>query len=539
MTHNFDCATLCPVTIDAALARAVHLAPDVEAIVAPDGRMTFAELSVEVARIRAALVTLGVGHGDHVAICLGNGTRFLALFLALGMLGAVLVPVNTRLRADEIAYALRQSQSRFLFTADRLLSTDFIALLRSVMPGIDKALPDAELSLIRAVVVDGSDVPDACRAWDDFMAAAGNDTGPQADADDTLLIQYTSGTTAFPKGVMLSQGSMLTNGFVSGQRIGFRTGDRFLSARPFFHVAGTTLSILACLQNRVTLVTLHRFEPKEALRILEEERCTHFSGNDTMALMLLNEPERAGRRLSLRGAWIAGAETVLRRVADELGAVEVVSGYGLSEASPNVAQSCWWEPLDIRVSGRMRVQPGVQLRILRDGQDQPAGELGEIALRGWNVMQGYFDMPERTAEALDADGWLSTGDLGRIGADGRLEFCGRLKNIIRVGGENVSPEEVENILHRHPAIRQAQVVGVPDERLVEVCAAFIMLNHGAELDAAELAIWARDAMAGFKIPRHVWFVPDFDAIGMTASAKVQKNKLAAHARGLLGLKEPA
>ena len=160
-------------------------------------------------------------------------------------------------------------------------------------------------------------------------------------------------------------------------------------------------------------------------------------------------------------------------------------------------------------------------------------------LRGWNVMQGYFDMPERTAEALDADGWLSTGDLGRIGADGRLEFCGRLKNIIRVGGENVSPEEVENILHRHPAIRQAQVVGVPDERLVEVCAAFIMLNDGAELDAAELAIWAKDTMAGFKIPRHVWFVPDFDAIGMTASAKVQKNKLAAHARGLLGLKEPA
>lgn len=539
MTHEFDCAALCPVTIDAALHRATILAPDVEAIVAPDGRMTYADLAAEVARIRAALQAMGVRHGDHVAICLGNGTRFMALFLALGTLGAVSVPVNTRLRADEIGYALRQSRARFLFTADRLLSSDFIALLRQIAPGIDSGLPDAGLPLIGAVVVDGADVPGACRSWAELIAKAGPDPGPQAAADDTLLIQYTSGTTAFPKGVMLSQRSMLTNGFVSGQRIGLRTADRFQSARPFFHVAGTTLSILACLQNLATLVTLHRFEPKEALRVLEDERCTHFSGNDTMALMLLNDPDRARHKLSLRGGWIAGAETVLRRFAAEMGAHEVVSGYGLSEASPNVAQSCWWEPLDIRVSGRMRLQPGIELRIRRDGRDLPAGEVGEIVLRGWSVMQRYFDMAERTAETLDADGWLSTGDLGRLGADGRLEFTGRLKNIVRVGGENVSPEEVENILHQHPAIRQAQVVGVPDARLVEVCAAFVMLNQGARLDAEELAVWARQAMAGFKVPRHVWFVPDFDTIGMTASAKVQKSKLAAHARSLLGLEEPA
>lgn len=538
MTHSFDCAAICPVTIDAALTRGATLAPDVEAIVAPDGRMSFADLAAEVARIRAALHAMGVRHGDHVAICLGNGTRFMALFLALGTLGAVSVPVNTRLRSDEICYALRQSQARVLFTADRLLSTDFIALLRNIIPGIDTNLPDEALPLIQSVVVDGTDVPGACCAWDDVMAAAGDDPGAQSAPDDALLIQYTSGTTAFPKGVMLSQRSMLTNGFVSGQRIGLRTADRFQSARPFFHVAGTTLSILACLQNLTTLVTLHRFEPKEALHVLENERCTHFSGNDTMALMLLNDPDRAGRKLYLRGGWIAGAETVLRRVATEMGAHEVVSGYGLSEASPNVAQSCWWEPLDIRVSGRMRLQPGIELRIMRDGQELPRGEVGEIVLRGWNVMQGYFDMAERTTETLSPDGWLFTGDLGRLGPDGRLEFTGRLKNIVRVGGENVSPEDVENILHQHPAIRQAQVVGVPDARLVEVCAAFIMLNDGASLDGDELAIWAKEAMAGFKVPRHVWFVPDFDAIGMTASAKVQKNKLAAHARSLLGLEEP-
>lgn len=536
---SFAVSDLCPVTVQAALRRAARLAPDVEAIVGPDGRMTFAELEAGVARVRAALAAAGIGRGDHVGICLGNGLRFVTLFLALGTLGAVSVPVNTRLRAEEIAYALRQSRVTRLFTADRLLSSDFIALLRRIAPDIDTALPGPALPELGEVVVDGDDVPAACRSWQAFLDAAGADPGAAAGPDDTLLIQYTSGTTAFPKGVMLSHAAMLANGFVSGQRMGLRCGDRFHSARPFFHVAGTTLSILACLQNQATLVTMHRFEPAEALRLMETERCTHFSGNDTMALMLLNHPDRPARRLFLRGAWVAGAETALRRVADELGAREVVSGYGLSEASPNVAQSCWWEPEEVRVSGRMRIQPGLDVVIAdpATGAPLPAGTVGEIRVRGWSVMKGYYDMPERTAETLTPDGWLLTGDLGRVDADGRLAFVGRLKNIVRVGGENVSPEEVENVLHRHPAVKQAQIVGVPDPRLVEVCAAFVVLNDGAAVRPEEILAWSREEMAGFKVPRHLWIVSDFDAIGMTASAKIQKTRLAAHARRLLGLEE--
>lgn len=532
---SFDLTRLCPLTVAEALARARALAPEVEAIVAPDGRLTFAELAEEVARVRAALAAAGVARGDHVGICLGNGLRFLTLFLALGTLGAVSVPVNTRLKAEEIGYALRQSRVTRLFTADRLLSADFIALLRRILPGLDHGLPDPALPDLRGVVVDGAEVPAACQSWAGFIAAAGADPGPQALPQDVLLIQYTSGTTAFPKGVMLRQDGMLANGFVSGQRMGLRCADRFHSARPFFHVAGTTLSILSCLQNLATLVTMQRFEPAEALRLMETERCTHFSGNDTMALMLLNHPDLPRRRLCLRGAWVAGAETALRRVAAELGATEVVSGYGLSEASPNVAQSAWWEPLELRVAGRMRVQPGLEV-IVADpatGAALPAGAVGEIRVRGWSVMQGYYDMPDRSAEALTAEGWLLTGDLGRFGADGRLEFVGRLKNIVRVGGENVSPEEVENLLHRHPAIKQAQVVGVPDDRLVEVCAAFVILNEDASADPAALLAWSRDEMAGFKVPRHLWIVDSFDEIGMTASAKVQKSRLAAHALALL------
>ena len=536
---SLDLARLCPITTEDALRRAVAIAPDVEAIVAPAGRITFAGLAEEVARIRAALVATGVRRGDHVGICLGNGPRWVALFLALGSLGAVTVPVNTRFRGEEMAYALRQSRVTLLFLAARVLKVDFVAMLRGICPAVDGALPDPALpDLAKVVVLDG-DVPDGAMAWQDFLAAA---TGP-ADAcctpDDVLLMQYTSGTTSFPKGVMLTHRSMCANGFFSGGRMGLRVADRFHSARPFFHVAGTTLSILSCLQHVVTLVTMERFEPAEALRLMEEERCTHFSGNDTMALMLLNHPDRMQRRLVLRGAWAAASPSIVRRVIEELGARECVVGYGLSEASPNVSQSAWWEDAEIRIAGRMRPQPGIAVRIrdIDTGTDCAPGEAGEILVRGWSVMQGYFDKPSETAAALDAEGWLYTGDLGRLGEDGRLEFVGRAKDLIRVGGENVAPAEVEDILHRHPKIRQAVVVGVPDARLMEVPCAFVVLNDGTAATEEELLAWAKERMAGFKLPRHLRMVDGFEDIGMTASSKVQKKQLAAHAARLLGLVE--
>ncbi len=533
-----DLARLCPLTTEDALLRAVALAPDVEAIVAPEDRVIFAQLADQVARIRAALAAAGVQRGERIGICLGNGPRWVALFLAIGSIGAVAVPVNTRFKADELAYALRQSRVRLLFLGARVLKVDFLAMLRGICAAIETALPDPALpDLARVVVLDEDAPPRGTTGWDAFLAAGTTPAAATCTPGDTLLIQYTSGTTSFPKGVMLTHRSMCANGFVSGGRMGLRIADRFHSARPFFHVAGTTLSILSCLQHAATLVTMDRFEAGEALRLMEAERCTHFSGNDTMALMLLNHPDRAQRRLVLRGAWAAASPAIVRRIIDELGARDCVVGYGLSEASPNVAQSCWWESEDVRVSARMRPQPGVEVRI-RDsesGRDCAPGEAGEILVRGWSVMQGYFDKPSETAAALDAQGWLSTGDIGRLGIDGRLEFAGRAKEIIRVGGENVAPAEVEDILHRHPAIRQAVVVGVPDPRLMEVPCAFVVLNDGAQASEADLLAWARDRMAGFKLPRYLRLVDGFEDIGMTASAKVQRKPLAAHAAKLLGL----
>jgi len=548
-------AGVCPLTTDAALHRAATLAPDVEAVVGPGGRRTFAELARDVASVRAALAAAGVRHGDHVGVCLGNGPRWVTLFLAIGSLGAVTVPVNTRFKAGELAYALHQSRVRLLFVADRVLSSDFTAMLREICPGVDTGLPDDRLPDLESIVVVGDEVPDAARGWDAFLAdgrlladgraaspdeptgpadgarvrTQGSTAAPACSPDDVLLIQYTSGTTSYPKGVQLTHRSMCANAFFSGARMGLRPGDRFYSARPFFHVAGTTLSILSALQHATTLVTMERFEAGEALRLMERERCTHFSGNDTIALMLLDHPERPRRRLTLRGAWLAASPTVVERVCAELGASECVTGYGLSEASPNVAQSAWWEPEDVRLGARMLPQPGVEVRV----RDSAADGTGEILVRGWNVMRGYFDRPADTAAALDADGWLTTGDLGRIGPDGRLEFAGRAKELIRVGGENVSPAEVENVLHRHPAIRQAAVVGVPDPRLLAVPFAFVILKEGRTAEPEELLDWARARMAGFKAPRHLVFVEDFESLGMTASSKVQRKELARYAERLL------
>ena len=532
---SFDPAVLCPLTTDAALRRAVALAPDVEAIVGPGGRLTYAELAAEVGRIRGGLAGLGVQRGEHVGVCLGNGPRWVALFLALGSMGAVTVPINTRLRVDEIGYALRQSRVRTLVMTDRLLRVDFVAMLRGLCPEIDSALPGSSLPDLARLVVAGDDVPAAAIGWDAMLAGA-VPAEPCCEPGDTLLIQYTSGTTAFPKGVLLAHRSMLGNGFVSGGRMGLRIGDRFHSARPFFHVAGSSLSVLACVQHVATLVTMERFEPGEALMLMERERCTHFSGNDTMALMLLNHPDLASRKLVLRGAWAAASPTIVRRIIEELGARECVVGYGLSEASPNVSQSCWWEPEDVRASSRMRPQPGIEVKITgQDGTVCPTGTIGEIRVRGYTVMRGYFDKPVETAAALDADGWLSTGDLGRLGEDGRLEFTGRAKDLIRVGGENVSPAEVEDILHRHPAIRQAVVVGVPDARLMEVACAFVILNDGQTASEESLMAWAKEHMASFKAPRYVRVVDGFESIGMTASSKIQKAQLRKHAVALLGL----
>jgi fatty-acyl-CoA synthase len=275
-----------------------------------------------------------------------------------------------------------------------------------------------------------------------------------------------------------------------------------------------------------TLVTLPTFEPGAALELLERERCTLISGNDTIFQMLMGHADFPRRKLSLRGGWAAAGPQTMRKIIDVLGAKEICAAYGLSEASPNVVMSDWRDAEELRVNGLAKPHEGVELRISPEG---------EIQVRGWNVMQGYCNNAEANAKVFTADGWLRTGDLGELTADGRLRMVGRLKDVFRVGGENVAPAEVEEVLLGHPAVQTAQVIGVPDARLGEVPAAYVTLKAGARAQESELIAWCKARCANFRVPRYLKIVENFEAIGMTASGKVQKTRLREHAVREFGL----
>lgn len=529
-----------PRTCAASLAAAASRWPEERAIFINGQSWTFKELWADVRRTAANLKRLGLRRGDHLAVCMGNSYEWVTVFLGAGTLGAITVPVNTRFKADELIYCLRQADIRMLAISDRFLKIDFIGMLRQIAPGIDAKLPDPALPLLRTILVFGDDVPAGCLSARQLDAPAEVEVDERtegASTSDVLLIQYTSGTTAYPKGAMLTHGSMLRDAYEFGRRLDIRAGDRYFSGRPLFHVSGTTLSLLASIEAGACYLTTASFDIEQVLNILESERCTHTSANDTMFLMMMNHPAFSKDRIHLRSAMAAATPTVMQQIYDGMGIEGLCPAYGLSEGSGNCAIAPVDDRQDKRFAGYALPLPGVEIRIVSpDGnRDLLPDEEGEILLRGWNLMKGYYNMPEQTVAAIDRDGWLHTGDFGVRDADGRLCFVGRLKDCFRVGGENVAPADVEDILQRHPAIREAQVVGVPDPRLGEVAAAYVILNEGASASPEEIIAWSRERCANFKVPRYVRMVSSFDGIGMTASSKVQKGKLRDYVIKDLGL----
>jgi fatty-acyl-CoA synthase len=529
-------------TLAEALAATAAAHAQDEALVIAGRRLTWAELRDNVREVACGLRALGISRGDHVAVCMGNSLEWVIFFYAAASIGAVTVPVNTRFKADEMLYCLKQADVKLLFITDRFLKIDFIAMLRGICPAVDRALPDPALPLLQTVVVLGQDRPDGAIGFADLLArGAAFDQAypPEVKPDDSLLMQFTSGTTSYPKGVMLSHDNMLRNAAYVATRFNLKAGDRYYSARPYYHVAGTTLSLLAALTTGSCLLSSPTFEPEEALSTMWSEECTHTSGNDTMFLMMLNHPKFAQYPLKLRNGWVSCGPEVSRRVVEQMGMKGLVQAYGLSEASPNVCMSRHDDDLEKRIAGWAHILDDVEVKLVDPGNGavQPPGKNGEILVRGWSVMQGYYKMPEQTAKAIDAEGWLHTGDLGIMDDDGRLKFITRIKDVFRVGGENVAPAEVEDVLHRHPAIKQAQVIGVPDPRLIEVPAAYVILNEGGTATPEELIAWSRERLANFRVPRYLKIVDSFEHIGMTGSAKVQKNKLRAQALIDFGLEE--
>jgi fatty-acyl-CoA synthase len=464
-----------------------------EALVTPTKRLTYRELFAKAQGAAGGLQALGLRRGDHLGILMGNDENWLALFYGAALIGAVTVPVNTRFKAAEIDFCLKQSDCKALIYVERFLKIEYGAMIREIRPSLAVELAS-------------------------FHEAAF--TPATLTPQDLLLMQFTSGTTAYPKGVLLTHDNMLRDAWAAGARVGIRAEDRYFNCRPFFHVAGSTLSALMSLVFGACLVTLPTFEAGAALEIMERERCTLLSGNDTIFQMLMGHEDFPKRKLCLRGGWAAAGPQTMRKIIDVLGATNICAAYGLSEASPNVVMSHWRDPEVYRVEGLARPHDGVDIRIAPDG---------EIQVRGWNVMRGYYNNPEANARAFTADGWLRTGDLGELTTDGRLRMIGRLKDVFRVGGENVAPAEVEEVLLAHPAVETAQVIGVPDARLGEVPCAYVTLKAGKTASEPELVEWCKTRSANFRVPRYLRIVEDFEAIGMTASGKVQKTKLREHA----------
>ncbi len=535
-----------------------------EALVTDSKRFSYAELYANSLKRAQSLHALGIRKGDHIGILMGNHGAWVTLFFGAAMIGAVTVPVNTRFKASELAFCLKQADVKALFLDGSFLGIDFVSFLREAEPAIDSSLPGAALPVLQHVVVIGDDVPRAATGWKAFRELAKTVDGSAFQAecalvtpDDPLLMQFTSGTTAYPKGVLLTHHNMLRNAWSCGTRMGVRADDRYFNCRPFYHVAGTTLSLLVAVTFGATLVTQPTFEAGGALKMLADERCTLTSGNDTLFQMMMSHADFDASKLHLRGGWSAAGPQTMRKIIDVMGMKAVCIAYGLSEASPNVVFSFHDEPEEFRVNGRALPHEGVEVRIADPANNAAlaANAQGEIQVRGWNVMKGYYKNDVANATVFTPDGWLRTGDLGVLGTDGRLSMVGRLKDVFRVGGENVAPAEVEEVLLAHAAVATAQVIGVPDARLGEVAAAYVTLKAdavlagGADLPASkaaskaasnaametELIAWCKARCANFRVPRYVRVVADFEAIGMTGSGKVQKNKLREHAIKDLGI----
>ena len=467
-------------------------------------RLTFAELADAGRQAAEALVASGIGKGDRVSIWAPNIAEWVVALLGIHGAGAVVVPLNTRFKGDEAAYILDKSGARLVFTVQGFLDTDYVGMLRGA--GVD--LP---------VVVLRGDAPDGTTSWTDFLARADGAPLPEVGADDLSDVMFTSGTTGKPKGVMTTHGQTLRAFETWSDVIGLREGDRYLIVNPFFHTFGYKAGIVAALMRGATIVPHAVFDPTTVLQRIPEERISMLPGPPALFQSILNHPDLASAdvsslRLAVTGAAVIPVELV-ERMQKEMGFEVVVTGYGLTECT-GIATMCRHDddPETIaRTSGR--AIPDVEVVIADDG---------EVLVRGYNVMQGYWEDAEQTAEAIDGDGWLHTGDIGVMDDRGYIAITDRKKDMFIVGGFNAYPAEIENTLLGHPDIAQVAVVGAPDDRLGEVGVAFVVATAGAAPDPDAIVAWARDHMANYKVPRRVEVV---DALPLNASGKVLKYEL--------------
>jgi fatty-acyl-CoA synthase len=525
-------------TIGDNLDRTATAQPDVEALVeVPTARRwTYAQLREDVDVVAMGLTRAGIGKGDRVGIWAPNMAEWTLVQYATAKIGAILVNINPAYRTHELEYVLNQAGVKMLVSAEKFKTSDYVAMIEKVR---------GDCAALEQVVIIGA--PE----WDALVESGkGGDRAALAAAqaslspDDPINIQYTSGTTGFPKGATLSHHNILNNGYFVGRLCGYTAEDRVCIPVPFYHCFGMVMGNLGCTTNGSTMVIpAQGFDPEATLKAVAQERCTSLYGVPTMFIAELNHPDFASYDLSsLRTGIMAGSPCpveVMKQVVDRMGMTEVTICYGMTETSPVSTQTRADDSLDRRVSTVGRVHPHVEVKVVdpETGLTMPRGEPGELCTRGYSVMLGYWEQPDKTAESIDASRWMHTGDLAIMDSDGYLNITGRIKDMVIRGGENVYPREIEEFLYTHPDILDAQVIGVPDVKYGEELCAWVKLRDGAgQLTAEQVREFAAGKLAHYKIPRYVIVVDEFP---MTVTGKVRKVEMREKSVELLDLQDAA
>ncbi len=541
--HGASPAPLLGETIGDNLDRIAGRFPDNDAVVSvhQNRRLTYARFVAETDRLAKAFVAAGVEHGERVGIWSPNSLEWVLVQYATAKIGAILVNVNPAYRLSELEYALRQSGVSTLVVLDRYKTSEYLAMVREVR---------ASLPALREVVIVGGTEPgDGETAWDDYVACAGEcdeatlaQRRARCQFDDAINIQYTSGTTGFPKGATLSHHNILNNGFFIGEGCRYTAADRVCIPVPFYHCFGMVLGNLACTTHGAAIVIPNwTFDPELTLQAVVAERCTSLYGVPTMFIAELALPRFADFDLStLRTGIMAGSPCpveVMKRVQSEMHMPEVTICYGMTETSPVSTQTMTDDPLAKRTGTVGRVHSHIEVKIVdAEGVIVGRGTPGELCTRGYSVMLGYWENPDATAGAIDAARYMHTGDIASMDEDGYVNISGRIKDMVIRGGENVYPREIEEFLYTHPAVKDVQVIGVPDERFGEELCAWVILNDGATASAGDIKEYCSGQIARYKIPRYVMFVEGWP---MTVSGKVQKYKMREESIEKLGLESAA
>jgi len=530
--------------------------PDNDAVVSLHQglRFTYRQLQQEVNRAAKGFMALGLKKGDRLAIWATNIAEWIITQFATAKVGIILVNINPAYRTHELEYALRQSESQALLLLDRFKTSDYVDMFYQICPEARQSRPgqirSEKLPFLRTAVLLRGEKQPGMYSWDEVLKMGQEvddsvmlERAEQLDFDDPINIQYTSGTTGFPKGVVLTHHNILNNGFFIGECMDFTDKDRLCIPVPFYHCFGMVLSNLACMTHGAAMVLpAEYFDPVSTMAAVEKERCTALHGVPTMFVAELEHPEFSKFDFSsLRTGIMAGSPCpieFMKKVNTLMNMREVVITYGQTEASPGITMSSTDDPLERRVTTIGRPMPHTEMKIVdpKTGKMVHKGETGEICARGYAIMRCYYNNPHATDQVIDEQGWLHTGDLGQLDEEDYCKITGRLKDMVIRGGENIYPREVEEFLYTHPAISDVQVIGVPDVKYGEELMAWIKLKEGQTVSADAIKDFCRGKIAHYKIPRYVKFV---DSFPMTVTGKIQKYKMREDSIKELGLDEVA